>query len=43
MTTQERIDRIIKESKLKNPLDIQILRLELESLVVQAQLEQLQK
>lgn len=41
-TTQERIERLIKEYT-KNEVDKSILKLELESLVIQAQLEQIQK
>ena len=41
-TTQERIERLIKEYT-KNEVDKSILKLELETLVIQAQLEQIQK
>ena len=42
MNTQERIERIVKDFA-KSEIDKQILQLELETLVIQAQLEQLQK
>lgn len=41
--TEERIDEIIKDLGFKDQLDIDILKLQLEQLVIQAQLEQLQK
>lgn len=41
MNTTERIKEILKELKL-NKIDEAILKLELEALVIQAQLEQLQ-
>lgn len=43
MTTQERIDRIIKETRLDDPRDKEVLKLELEALVIQAQLEAVKK
>jgi hypothetical protein len=42
MNTTERIEEIIKEVN-EFKVDSQILRLELEALVIQAQLEQLKK
>jgi hypothetical protein len=42
-STEQRIERILKETKLTNPLEKEILKLELESLVIQAKLEQLNK
>jgi len=42
MNTTERIEEILKELKL-NKIDEAIIKLELEALVIQAQLEQLKK
>jgi hypothetical protein len=42
-STEQRIERILKETKLTNQLEKEILKLELESLVIQAKLEQLNK
>jgi len=42
-STEQRIEEIMKEFPSGNSLDIKILRLMLENLVIQAQLEQLQK
>lgn len=42
-TTEERINEILKKVPTMNLVDMSILKLMLEALVIQAQLEQLQK
>lgn len=43
MDTEQRIEKIIFEQKELGEIEKDILRLELEALVIQAQLEQLEK
>ena len=43
MNTEERIESILKEIGLVEDIDREIIKLELENLVIQAQLEELRK